>query len=60
MLFVPGEHVPSLVGGDGVIQRYLPEKVSSDSSWAEDPTDIDAKDKDTPGKNLYFMYFYLF
>eukprot|EP01036_Dinobryon_divergens_P027779 gene27779-36606_t len=48
MLFIPGECVPSIVEGDGVIQRYLPEKVSSDSLWAEEPTDIDSKDKDTP------------
>lgn len=55
MLFIPGECVPSIVEGDGVIQRYLPEKVSSDSLWAEEPTDIDSKDKDTPGKHIIYI-----
>ena len=54
MLFIPGEYVPSIVEGDGVIQRYLPEKVSSDLLWAEEPTDIDLKDKDTPGKHVLY------
>lgn len=55
MLFIPGEYVPSMVEGDCVIQRYLPEKVSSDLSWAEEPTDIDLKDKDTPGKHVLYI-----
>jgi hypothetical protein len=49
MNFIPGEYFSSIAEGDGVIRRYLSDEISSDS-WAEEPSEIDAKDKDTPGE----------